>query len=75
MADSTSSSRKTILLTRSQSLWEQATAEWQRLVRDDPRDAEARFALGAALDGGGFPQEGLEHYRQAVALDPAVTAT
>ena len=52
-------------------LWEQAAAEWQRLALDDPRAAEARFALGAALDGSGLAREALEHYRQAVALDPA----
>ncbi len=54
-------------------LWEQATPEWQRLALDDPKDAEAQFGLGLALDGSGLASGALEHYRQAVALDGAAT--
>jgi tetratricopeptide (TPR) repeat protein len=50
-------------------LWDAAAAEWQRLASDDPRDAEAQFAYGEALDGSGHAREALERYRQAVALD------
>lgn len=51
-------------------LWEQAAQEWQRLALDDPKDADARFSLGLALEGAGHGPEALERYRQAVALAP-----
>lgn len=51
-------------------LWEQAAQEWQRLTLDDPKDADAQFSLGLALEGAGHGPEALERYRQAVALAP-----
>jgi tetratricopeptide (TPR) repeat protein len=50
-------------------LWEPAVPEWERLASDEPKDAEAQFALGMALDGAGRAQEALGPYRRAVALD------
>ncbi|HEV8617703.1 MAG TPA: O-antigen ligase family protein [Methylomirabilota bacterium] len=54
-------------------LWDQAIAEWQQLVQTAPKDAEARFALGAALDAAGAGDRAIEEYRAAVTLDPRAT--
>jgi tetratricopeptide (TPR) repeat protein/O-antigen ligase len=54
-------------------LWDQALAEWRALVQAEPRDADARFGLGSALDATGARSEALEQYRAAVDLDPRAT--
>ena len=53
-------------------LWEPAVAAWRPLA-GDPRDAEAQFGLGVALEGAGAPDAALEHLRRAVALDATAT--
>jgi tetratricopeptide (TPR) repeat protein len=55
------------------SLWDQALAEWRVLVRDDPKNGEARFGMGRAREGAGMLDEALEDYRAAVTLDPNAT--
>jgi Flp pilus assembly protein TadD len=51
-------------------LWEQAAAEWEHLVADAPRDAEARYGLGVALEALGASDRALEALRASVALAP-----
>ena len=51
------------------SLWRPALAEWEAVLADAPRDAEAHFAFGSVLDGLGAGDRALQAYRQAVALD------
>jgi tetratricopeptide (TPR) repeat protein/O-antigen ligase len=55
------------------SLWDQALVEWRVLVRDDPKNGEARFGIGRAREGAGALDEALEDYRAAVALEPNAT--
>jgi tetratricopeptide (TPR) repeat protein len=50
-------------------LWHQALAEWEAVLAEVPRDAEAEFSRGSALDGLGSGDRALQAYRQAVALD------
>lgn len=54
-------------------LWDEAVGEWRALAQALPRDAEARFSLGVALEATGATDVALEEYRQAVALDPGST--
>ena len=50
-------------------LWHQALAEWEAVLAEAPRDAEAHFSYGSVLDGLGTGDRALPAYRQAVALD------
>jgi tetratricopeptide (TPR) repeat protein len=50
-------------------LWHQALAEWEAVLAEAPRDAEAEFSRGSVLDGLGTGDRALQAYRQAVALD------
>jgi len=50
-------------------LWHQALAEWEAVLAQAPRDAEAEFFRGSVLDGLGTGDRALQAYRQAVALD------
>ncbi|HEV8587041.1 MAG TPA: O-antigen ligase family protein [Methylomirabilota bacterium] len=50
--------------------WDQAAGEWERLVADAPKDAEARYGLGVALEALGASDRALEAFRAAVALAP-----
>ena len=50
-------------------LWHQALAEWEAVLAEVPRDAEAHFSHGSVLDGLGTGDRALQAYRQAVALD------
>jgi tetratricopeptide (TPR) repeat protein len=52
-------------------LWNQALAEWEAVLAEVPRDAEAHFSRGIVLDGLGTGDRALQAYRQAVALDGA----
>ena len=54
-------------------LWDQAIPEWQQVAQAEPKDAEARFALGVALDATGAADKAVEQYRAAVTLDPRAT--
>jgi len=54
-------------------LWAQALVEWRVLVRDDPKNGEARFGIGRAREGAGSLDEALEDYRAAVMLEPNAT--
>ena len=49
--------------------WHQALAEWEAVLAQAPRDAEAEFTRGSVLDGLGTRDRALQAYRQAVALD------
>ena len=51
-------------------LWDQAVAEWRALAAADGRDAEGRFALGAAFEGRGDAEDALREYRQLLDLAP-----
>jgi tetratricopeptide (TPR) repeat protein len=55
------------------SLWDQALVEWRVLVRDEPKNGEARFGIGRAREGAGALDEALEDYRAAVTLEPNAT--
>jgi len=55
-------------------LWNQALAEWEAVLAEAPRDAEAHFSRGIVLDGLGTGDRALQAYRQAVALDGARSA-
>jgi tetratricopeptide (TPR) repeat protein len=50
-------------------LWHQALVEWEAVLAEAPRDAEAEFSRGSALEGLGSGDLALQAYRQAVALD------
>jgi tetratricopeptide (TPR) repeat protein len=50
-------------------LWHQALIEWEAVLAEAPRDAEAEFSRGSVLDGIGTGDRALHAYRQAVALD------
>ena len=50
-------------------LWHQALAEWEAVLAETPRDAEAEFSRSSVLDALGTGDRALEGYRQAVALD------
>lgn len=48
----------------------EALAEFERVLRLDPRHAEAHNNLGRALVQLGRPEEALRHVREAVRLNP-----
>lgn len=50
-------------------LWYQALAEWELVLAEAPREADAHFSHGSVLDGLGNGDRALQAYRQAVALD------
>ncbi len=50
-------------------LWSQALPEWEAVLAERPKDAEAQFFRGVALDGLGDRARALDAYRQAVSLD------
>ena len=50
-------------------LWHQALAEWEAVLAEAPRDAEAHFSHGSVLDSLGTGDRALQAYRQAVALN------
>lgn len=49
--------------------WSQALPEWEAVLAERTKDAEAQFFRGVALDGLGDRARALEAYRQAVFLD------
>ncbi len=50
-------------------LWSRALSEWDAVLAERTKDAEAHFFRGVALDGLGDRARALEAYRQAVSLD------
>jgi tetratricopeptide (TPR) repeat protein len=50
-------------------LWSQALPEWEAVLAERTKDAEAQFFCGVALDGLGDRARALDAYRQAVAVD------
>jgi tetratricopeptide (TPR) repeat protein/O-antigen ligase len=50
-------------------LWQQAVREWELVLAEDPRDAQAQFGRGTALHELGDRDQALEAYRKAVSLD------
>jgi len=53
---------------------EQAIAEQQAILQRNSRNAGAHFALGTLTYFRGDRQAALEHFRQAIELDPAYAA-
>jgi tetratricopeptide (TPR) repeat protein len=49
--------------------WDQALSVWDAVLVDLPRDAQAHFSRGIALDGLGMRDRSLDAYRQAVGFD------
>ena len=49
-------------------LWSQAGSEWDWILSQAPKDADAHFFRGVAWEGVGVRNKALERYREAVAL-------
>ncbi len=53
-----------------QSRWEEAAAEYQKILNIDPRSVPALNALGALCVTQGKFQQGISYYRQALKINP-----
>lgn len=50
-----------------------AKAVLEEAVKESPKDPQAAFYLGVAVEGTGDPKAAAEHYRRALSLDPKLT--
>lgn len=66
--------RKTVIQPALEAAENAASTEQQELLKQDPSNPKAHFALGSLAQLRGRPEEAIEHFSRAIEADPSYAA-